>query len=542
MASNNNPPGYTPPVILDTSTMDVPSSTGSSSVLLPMETAPGYFCEISSKCQSENTSDAPKWLYCQQYDYDIAAYFSCVCKYTNTLSNNEYFPASCVLQECNGADARKQFLAMYRAACQQRGTSLIDISPGWTPYDQPLPPQSTATVSFQSLTSTQPGTLTQATSATSSPASLDVSTTQSTKTTTNTISSAMPTPTGPADGQIPICGISDKCMTKKPQGEPSCNTGDLDCICKVSNSLEKNTEFDQQCVLDACYGDIGREEFLDSLFYHCKKVNKELIDIPKRWEPYLPATFPSATPASVPPVDSNGSVSESARQPFKLTGGAIGGIVTAAVVVLIIVAGLIKLWWDSRKKANTLKKDNAKLQDATNPEGMSMRINTLISDSSIPEFASRRDTASAGRGADTSTYHASVYDATLIGSPRSMDVHPVHGYGTAPREYGTKTEDYNMSEYGDDKFTGHGRQYSRDHSRYELPDNENRGYQTAPNQENSDDDSMSRYSARRNSYGDETVDLQRQRGQDATSDWGIAQSREWTREHEEDCIRRSARY
>ena len=47
MASNNNPPGYTPPVILVTSTMDVSSSTWSSSVLLPMETAPGYFCEVS---------------------------------------------------------------------------------------------------------------------------------------------------------------------------------------------------------------------------------------------------------------------------------------------------------------------------------------------------------------------------------------------------------------------------------------------------------------------------------------------------------------
>jgi hypothetical protein len=47
MASNDNPPGYTPPVILDTSTIDVPSSTGSSSVLLPMETVPGYFCEVS---------------------------------------------------------------------------------------------------------------------------------------------------------------------------------------------------------------------------------------------------------------------------------------------------------------------------------------------------------------------------------------------------------------------------------------------------------------------------------------------------------------
>lgn len=135
MASNNNPPGYTPPVILDTSTMDVPSSTGSSSVPLPMETVPGYFCEVSryetqrrrvianevrspQKCQSENTSDAPKWLYCQQYDYDIAAYFSCVCKYTNTLSNNEYFSASCVLQECNGADARKR---EYRAPPPSEG-------------------------------------------------------------------------------------------------------------------------------------------------------------------------------------------------------------------------------------------------------------------------------------------------------------------------------------------------------------------------------------------------------------------------------------
>lgn len=64
----------------------------------------------------------------------------------------------------------------------------------------------------------------------------------------------------------PINGhqIPDKCMTKKSQGEPSCSTGDLDCTCKVSNSLEKNTEFDQQCVLDACYGDIGREG--ESLF------------------------------------------------------------------------------------------------------------------------------------------------------------------------------------------------------------------------------------------------------------------------------------
>ncbi|KAL1799358.1 hypothetical protein ACET3X_003395 [Alternaria dauci] len=528
--------------------MDVPSPTQSGSVSPPMETATGYFCEISSKCQSENQSDKSRWLYCKQYNYDIALYFSCACKHTNSLSRNDFFSASCVLQECNGADARKQFLAMYRAACLQRGTSLKDVPPDWAPYDQPPPTQSTVTVSSQPLestqplTTTQPSTSTQVTSATSSSVSSDIPATQSTKTIPNDSSSSMPTPTGPADRQIPICGISDKCMTNKPQGEPSCNTSDLDCICKVSNSLEKNTEFDQQCVLDDCYGDIGREEFLDSLFYHCKKVNKELVDIPKRWEPYLPANFPSATPAADPSVDSNGGV-ENAHGHFKLSGGAIGGIVAAAIVVLLVVLGLMKLWWDSRKKANTLKKDNAMLQDATNPEGISMRINTLMSDSAIPEFASHRNTTSAGRGADASTYGPSAYnDATLIGSPRSMDIHPVHGYGAAPRDYGANTEDYTMSEYGEDKCTGHGRQYSREHSRYELPNNECRDFQTAANQETSDDDSMSRYSARRHSYGEETVDLQRQRGQEARSDWGAAQSREWIRENEEDCIRRSARY
>ncbi|KAG9193540.1 hypothetical protein G6011_03575 [Alternaria panax] len=441
------------------------------------------------------------------------------------------------------------FLTTYRAACQQLGTSLVDVSPDWAPYDQLPPPQSTVTVSFQPLTSTQTSALTQATSALSSSLLSGIITQHSTKTTANASSSAMPTPTGPADGQIPICGISEKCMTKKPQGEPSCSTGDLDCICKASNSLEKNTEFDQQCVLDACYGDIGKEEFLESLVYHCKKVNKQLTGIPQRWEPYLPATFPTATPDAAPPVNSKGPVpvpAAPAHAPFRLSGGAIAGIVTAAILVLVLVLGLLKLWWDSRKKANTLKKDNAKLQDATNPEGMSMRINTLISDSSIPEFASRRDTTSAGRGADPSTYGASAYnDATLIGSPRSTNGYLSPGNSATPhghKYYGAKTEDYNMSEYGDDQYTGHGRQYSRDPSRHELPDNEYQGGQAAPRQGYSDDDSVSRYSHRRNSYDDETVDLQQQRGQEATSEWGMAQSGEGTRKQEEDQIRRSARH
>jgi hypothetical protein len=281
-------------------------------------------------------------------------------------------------------------------------------------------------------------------------------------------------------------------------------------------------------------------EFLDSLFYHCKKVNKELVDIPKRWEPYLPVTFPSATPAAAPPVDPKDPASASR----KLSGGAIGGIVAAAALILLIVLGLVKLWWDTKKKANTLRKDNAKLQDATNPEGMSMRINTLISDSSVPEFASRRDITSADRGPEVSMCDASTYnDATLIGSPRSTAVHPVLGNSVANREYkeyGANTEDYAMSEY-DDKYTGHGRQYSRQYSSYELANNELRDRQPGQDSRNSDDDSMSRYSGRAHSYGDDTVDLQQRREQEARSEWGMAQQREWREEREQDQIRRSVR-
>jgi hypothetical protein len=53
--------------------------------------------------------------------------------------------------------------------------------------------------------------------------------------------------------------IPQKCMTEKPQGDAKCSSDDFDCICKASNSFEHNTEFDQQCVYNACVGDIGKE-------------------------------------------------------------------------------------------------------------------------------------------------------------------------------------------------------------------------------------------------------------------------------------------
>lgn len=48
-------------------------------------------------------------------------------------------------------------------------------------------------------------------------------------------------------------------MKPKNDHKPMCRPDDLECICRASNSLANNTEFDQRCVLDSCYGDIGHE-------------------------------------------------------------------------------------------------------------------------------------------------------------------------------------------------------------------------------------------------------------------------------------------
>jgi hypothetical protein len=48
-------------------------------------------------------------------------------------------------------------------------------------------------------------------------------------------------------------------MRPKPHGASTCNPADLDCICKADNRFEGNIEFDQQCVLDECFGDLGKE-------------------------------------------------------------------------------------------------------------------------------------------------------------------------------------------------------------------------------------------------------------------------------------------
>ena len=331
-------------------------------------------------------------------------------------------------------------------------------------------------------------------------------------------------------------------MTTKSQGEALCVMGDLDCICKVSNSLEHNTEFNQQCVLDACYGDIGREgkscyvkykptsfttnlatEFLDSLFYHCKKVDKELIDIPKRWEPYLPVTFPSATPDSSPNDSKNPT---SAPAGVKLNPQSIVGIVIGVLLVLGMVFALLWLWWKKKREAKKLRVENAQMLDAMNPDGFSNRIHTLRGHSSIRDFSDLQGTGSAGSDAAASRHGtASTYnDATLVGSPRSTTAFPLSP--TTPKspipEYGTADEDCAMSTFV--RYPGH-KPYND--GQFELPNNQLRGSQVLQGQRNTQDDSASEYSARRPSYGDDSIDIRQDR--ESRAQFERMQRDEWER-------------
>ncbi|RAR03521.1 hypothetical protein DDE83_008189 [Stemphylium lycopersici] len=373
-------------------------------------------------------------------------YFRCVCAKTNSLGQNWFFSAHCILQECTDDDKRRAFIKQYQEGCSQTGDDLRDIPNEWAPFVDSPPPSPSL-----SLASTAKQAPFNSASTSAHPKQPTQSTGGPTTTSLVVSTETMDKPT-----------ITPICMTKKPQGEPSCRPQDLDCICKASASLENNTEFDQQCVLEHCFGDIGREEFLDNLVYHCEKVDKQLTDIPKRWEPYLPPRFPTESDAPTSP-----SAEPATSTPTNtLSTGAIAGTVVAAVIVLIILIGLVKLYWDTKKKAKKLRVANAQLQDATNPDGASRRITALLSGAS-----SRRSTPtpplraaapqSPFNGASAYTYN----EGTLINSPSLLHTRP--GY---KNDYAATTaaEVYPLSELN--RYNNQDREFdSRTQTSYELP-------------------------------------------------------------------------
>ncbi|CAO2652279.1 Nn.00g005620.m01.CDS01 [Neocucurbitaria sp. VM-36] len=194
-----------------------------------------------------------------------------------------------------------------------------------------------------------------------------------------------------ADNQIPICGISHKCLTKPKDHSPSCVTDDLECICKASNSLAHNTQFNQQCVFNECYGDIGLR---GPLIHHCTKVDRELIDIPDRWKVYLPdsqsltttspltpttlATTATNTTSTTPTINLPASLPSNNTPQIHLPSGAIAGIAIGASLIIAVLAAMGTVYWKARKKARKLTRENAILVDRTSAHGASARIEKVL--------------------------------------------------------------------------------------------------------------------------------------------------------------------
>ena len=171
-------------------------------------------------------------------------------------------------------------------------------------------------------------------------------------------------------------------------------------------------------------------EFLDNLVYNCQKVSNPLTDIPRRWEPYLPHSYPTSSPSPSSSTAATGTVltattaaaTGSPATAQHLSTGAIAGIAIAATLVLFILALLAKLYYSTKKKATRLRIENAELADATNPDGASRRITALMSGAS--SLSSQRSMAPGDPG--------SVYnDATLVGSPLYSPRHALFGEGAA---------------------------------------------------------------------------------------------------------------
>ncbi|KAH7371566.1 hypothetical protein BKA66DRAFT_611354 [Pyrenochaeta sp. MPI-SDFR-AT-0127] len=217
------------------------------------------------------------------------------------------------------------------------------------------------------------------------------------------------------DYQVPICGISKKCLRAQSNHTPSCDPDDFQCVCKASNSLARNTQFDQQCAFNECYGDIGLREFLHYLAYSCEQVDRTLTDIPERWKFYLPESpTPSPTTILALPSDTSPS-SPPPTNPIRLSPGAMAGISIAALSALILVLALGTVYLKAKKKAQDLTRRNAILLDRTSAHGASARIEQVIGRRrSVTSLTTTdggatlvsRDSAGEGYGREGSGYEA----------------------------------------------------------------------------------------------------------------------------------------
>lgn len=69
--------------------------------------------------------------------------------------------------------------------------------------------------------------------------------------------------------------ISKQCLKRQEDDSSPCPADDFDCICKASNSLANNSQFNQQCVFDECKLDTGREGALKFTSLHQRDYSKK---------------------------------------------------------------------------------------------------------------------------------------------------------------------------------------------------------------------------------------------------------------------------
>ncbi|KAF1840334.1 uncharacterized protein K460DRAFT_421306 [Cucurbitaria berberidis CBS 394.84] len=401
--------GYIPPPALPSTSPSAAAAPAPAPAPPPTDMV--AICTISVDCQREAVKigdTPPRPLNCNYDD------FECICGRTNVMAHNTYFSSGCILRECTNVDSRKAFMSRYMEGCTNITTELTDIPADWLPF-APSPQLTSTGRTLRTTEIKMSMTLSQPTSTDLTTLSQDTTMRQ----TTVPPDTAMLTSTNAADIQLPICGVSRKCLKKQKDHSPSCGPDDLPCICKSSNSLAKNTQFDQQCVFDECHGDIGLREFLQSLVYNCKKVDRELIDIPDRWKIYIPesattsSTLSTAT-VTAPPTTSPSGLPASTfahTQPFHIADGAIAGIAVGVLLTVGILVAMAMVYWKARKKTKELTRKNAILVDRTSEHGASARIDKVMSGRSMTSLTTTAD------------------GATLVPASRreTQDGHGIHG-------------------------------------------------------------------------------------------------------------------
>ncbi|KZM23851.1 uncharacterized protein EKO05_0001026 [Ascochyta rabiei] len=243
--------------------------------------------------------------------------------------------------------------------------------------------------------------------------------------------------------QLPGCTIPDSCMLHPGQGlarrDAFCEN-DLKCICKADNHLGNNSLFSNECLLRECTDGHDRKLFLRNWLESCRQIGRSgWDDMPWDWEPYLPndgevllgpttllnappATTPSTEPSSVSVLTSTAAVATSlpegssstfsttassslvdtfdilstpttslettskTSQPVMITShtlspGAVGGIVTGILLLVLFFAGLGFFYWKANKKAKEKNKEVAILSDRVSGCGFQRRIDELLAES-----------------------------------------------------------------------------------------------------------------------------------------------------------------